>query len=345
MLEFVVFLSFSKSSLLVVALATGVAVPVQAAVDVYSSRKEALIKPLLDQFTQATGVAVNLVTGKDDALLKRLQVEGDASAADVLITADAARLHRAKTGGLIQAVDSEILRNAVPSQWRDGDNQWFGLTSRARPIIYAKDRVDPANLSTYEALADAQWQGRICVRSSSNVYNQSLVASMLAASSMGDVQQWASGLVNNFARKPAGGDTDQLRAVAAGQCDVALANTYYLGRLGRSDKAENQAVASALAVFWPNQEGRGAHFNISGIAMTKSADSQAEAKQLMEFMVSAEAQNWYAQANNEYPVVAGVAMADVLASFGTAKADTVAMEKLGELNQKALMVMDLAGWR
>ncbi len=338
-------LSFSKSSLLVVALITGVAVPVQAAVDVYSSRKEALVKPLFDQFTQATGVQVNLVTGKDDALLKRLQVEGDASPADLLITADAARLHRAKTGGLIQAVDSDLLRQVIPAQWRDSDNQWFGLTSRARPIIYATDRVDPANLSTYEALADSQWQGRICVRSSSNVYNQSLVASMLAAGDMSNVLESVTGLVNNFARPPAGGDTDQLRAVAAGQCDVALANTYYLARLARSDKPEDQAVANSLSVFWPNQDGRGAHFNISGVALTKSANSQAEAQQLMEFMVSRQAQDWYAQVNNEYPLVADVAVADVLAAFGNAKADTVSMQTLGDLNKKALMVMDMAGWR
>ena len=330
---------------LVVAGLMAATVAAHAQVNVYSSRKEVLIKPLLDTFTEQTGIEVKLLTGKDDALLKRLAMEGMASPADVLITADVARLHRAKEQGLTQPVVSNVLEGRIGAQWRDADGYWFGATSRARPIIYAKDRVDPANLSSYEDLTDEQWRGRICIRSSSNVYNQSLVASKINADGAEATSEWLAGLVANFARPPAGGDTDQIRAAAAGVCDIAIANTYYLARLARSSKAADNAVAESVAVFWPNQDGRGAHFNVSGIALTKAAKNRDEAVQLMEFMVSDEAQQWYADVNNEYPVVESVAVAPVLQAFGEAKADSVALSRLGELNQQAIMLMDQAGWR
>jgi len=208
-------------------------------VNVYSARKEALIKPALDRFTAETGIQVNLVTGNADALIQRLKAEGAASPADMLITVDAGRLYRAKSLQLTQAVDNNILNNAIPESYRDPENHWFGISLRTRPIMYAKDRVNPADLSTYEALADEQWQGRVCTRSSSNIYNQSLVASMVAADGVITVEKWAAGLVKNFARKPVGGDRDQIRAVATGQCDVAIANTYYLfGMLQSADAVE-----------------------------------------------------------------------------------------------------------
>ena len=318
---------------------------VNADVNVYSSRTEALIKPLLDRFSAETGVAVNLLTGKDDALLTRLQMEGTASPADLFITSDVARLYRAKTAGITEAVESEVLNTAIASQWRDADNHWFGLTSRARPIIFAKDRVNSAELDRYENLADPKWKGRICIRSSSNVYNQSLVSSAVIANGEEATLKWLNGLVANFSRPPAGGDTDQLKAVAAGQCDLTLANTYYLARLAASDKAEDRAVAAKLSVFWPNQSDRGAHFNISGIALTKSAKNQADAIKLMEYLVSDEAQRWYAEVNNEYPIVANVEASEQLKSFGSAKADSVSLYKLGELNGNSLRLMDRAGWK
>ena len=222
------------------------------AVNIYSARKEALILPLLERFRDETGIEFNLVTGKADELLKRLQLEGSATPADVLITTDAGRLHRAREAGVLQAIESDPILRSVPDQLRDADGFWVGLSQRARTIIHARHRVDAAELSTYEDLADPRWKGRVCVRSSSNIYNQSLVASMIEAVGAERTEAWAGGLVENFARPPAGGDTDQLRAVAAGQCDVAIANTYYFGRLVASGKEEDRDVVAELELFWPN---------------------------------------------------------------------------------------------
>ena len=226
---------------------------VASEVNVYSARQDSLITPLLDRFSASTGIKVNLITGKADELLSRMKAEGPATPADVFVTVDAGRLHRAKEAGVLAAIENATLSAKIPENLRDVDRQWFGLTVRARPIFYAKDRVNPSELSTYEALVDDQWKRRICIRSSSNIYNQSLVASMLEASGEDATLQWAEGLVANLARKPTGGDTDQLRAVAAGQCDVAIANTYYFGRLIDSNKPEDREVVSKLGVFWPNQ--------------------------------------------------------------------------------------------
>lgn len=314
-------------------------------VNVYSARKEALIKPLLDDFSAATGIQVNLITGKADALLKRLQVEGSASPADLFITVDAGRLHRAKESGMLKSVSIPELEQIIPLELRDSDNYWYGLTLRARPIIYAKDRVSPGELSTYEGLADAQWNGRICLRSSQSVYNQSLVAATIDAIGAEATQQWMQGMVNNLAKQPSGGDTDQLKAVAAGVCDVTIANTYYLGRLINSSKAAEQATASKLSVFWPNQSGRGAHFNVSGVGFTKYGQHPEQAKALVEFLVSDRAQAWYADINNEYPVVEGVAISPALEGFGPYKMDPIALEILGQNNRQAVQLMDLAGWR
>ncbi len=314
-------------------------------VNVYSARKSALIEPLLEKFTEKTGIDVNLVTGKDDALIKRLQVEGKASPADILITVDAGRLHRAKAAGLLQSVDSSILNSAVPANLRDVDKQWFGISMRARPIFYVKGKVDPKDLSTYENLVDAKWKGRVCIRSSSNIYNQSLVGSMIEANGQAAAASWAKGFVKNFARSPAGGDTDQLRAAAAGVCDIAIANTYYFGRLIKSAKAEDNAVAAKLAIFWPNQNDRGTHVNVSGIGVTKAAKNKSNATKLMEFLVSAESQAWYAKVNNEYPVVSGGAVDPVLASWGEFTKDNVALSKLGINNRAAVELMDKAKWK
>ena len=314
-------------------------------VNVYSARKEALILPLLKRFEAETGIEVNLITAKADELLTRLESEGRSTPADIFITSDAGRLQRAKEAGVLRAINNPVLNARVPQNLRDKDNTWFGLSQRARVIFYAKDRVDPGELSTYEALADESWRQRVCIRSSGNIYNQSLVASMIEANGIEKTEAWATGLVANFARKPAGGDTDQLRAAAAGQCDVAIANTYYYGRLASSEKEADQKVARALGVFWPNQADRGAHINVSGAGVTLHARHPEAAEQLLEFLLNAESQTWYAEVNNEYPVVADAKTSDLLKSFGEFKGDSLNLSRLGENNRAAVQLMDRAGWR
>ncbi|KUJ72558.1 Fe(3+) ABC transporter substrate-binding protein [Thiomicrospira sp. WB1] len=332
-------------------LAVALALPLNVAtasaeeVNVYSARKEQLIKPLLDEFSRETGIEVNLITSKADALLKRLETEGESSPADVLVTTDAGRLHRAKEAGVLQPAMTEALQSKLPVNLQDKDNYWVGLTTRARVIVYAKDRVNPAELSTYEALADDKWRNRICIRSSNNIYNQSLVASMIAHRGADATEEWAKGLVKNMARKPAGGDRDQIKAVAAGQCDVAVVNTYYLGKMIHSPDAAQQDAADQVAIFWPNQSDRGTHVNVSGIAVTKAADNKDNALKLIEFMLSKNAQKWYAEVNHEYPVVEGVAWSDTLKDWGQFESDALNLSRLGELNTQALRIMDRAGWR
>lgn len=314
-------------------------------INLYSARKEELIKPLLDRFTEETGIEVNLVTGKADALLKRLQVEANNTPADLLITTDAGRLHRAKAAGLTQPFNSKMLTQAIPASFRDAEGHWYGLSLRARPIMYVKGKVDPSELSTYKGLADPKWKGRLCIRSSSNIYNQSLVASMIAAYGVEATEVWAAGLVNNFARPPRGGDRDQIKAAAAGVCDLAVANTYYLaGMLDSEDPAE-RAAAEKVAVFWPNQEGRGVHVNVSGAAVTKAASNRHNAIRLVEFLASPDAQEWYAEVNGEYPVRSDVPVSDTLKAWGQFKMDTLNLARLGELNPAAVRLMDRAGWK
>ena len=258
-------------------------------VNLYSARKEKLIKPLLDKFTAESGIKVNLVTGKADALLKRLESEGANSPADIFITTDAGRLHRAKEAGVLQAIKSDVLNKAIPENLREPEGYWFGLSQRARTIFYVKDKVKPEELSTYEALADDKWKGRICIRSSNNIYNQSLVASMLAHKKPEEVEAWAKKFVANFAKPPKGGDRDQIKAAAAGQCDIAIANTYYFGKMVHAKKDEAQLkAAKAMAIFWPNQADRGTHVNVSGISVTKAAKHKDNAIKVIEFLVSTE---------------------------------------------------------
>ncbi len=355
------------------------------AVNVYSARQEALIKPLLDRFSRDTGVAVNLVTGKADALLARLEFEGDNSPADVLITTDAGRLHRAKSAGLLQKVSSQILHDAIPRNYRDPDGYWFGLSVRARVIMAVtpapgNKRVErmidwtPAfagmtaeagtatgmttgtaaskaagdDFSTYESLASPALRGRLCIRSSSNIYNQSLTASMIAAHGERAALEWARGLVANFARTPTGGDRDQILAAAGGLCDIAVANTYYLAMMLSGDDARHREAARAMTVIWPNQNGRGAHVNVSGAGVTRTAANRdgatATALRLIEYLASAPAQRWYAEVNHEYPVSPNVEANPTLKNWGTFKRDPLNLATLGELNAAAVKLMDKAGW-
>lgn len=316
----------------------------QAEVNLYSARKEQLIKPLLDLFTKQTGIKVNLITGDADALIKRLETEGENSPADLLLTTDAGRLHRAKSKDLTQAFGTAELHQMIPSAFRDADNHWYGLSLRARPIMYVKAKVKPQELSSYEALTDSKWQGRICIRSSNNIYNQSLVASMIAASGTDNTTKWTQGLVKNFARKPSGGDRDQIKAAVAGECDIAIANTYYLAGMLTSNDAEEREIAEKIGVFWPNQMDRGSHVNVSGVALLKSAQNIPQAIRLVEFLASTESQEWYAHVNNEYPVRSNVAFSPILEEWGTFKSDPIILSRLGELNADAVKIMDKAGW-
>jgi iron(III) transport system substrate-binding protein len=314
-------------------------------VNIYSARQEVLIRPLLDAFTQATGTKVNVVSGGEDALIERLKSEGANSPADVLLTVDAGRLIRAQENGSLQSVSSALLEASVPAAYRDPAGFWYGVSVRARPIMYATDRVKPAELSTYADLATAKWKGRICVRSSGHVYNQSMLAAMIAHDGVEKTEAWAKVFAANLARKPQGGDRDQIKAVASGECDVAIVNTYYLAGMIRSGTDEEKKMAAKVAVFWPDQAGHGTHVNVSGAGVTASAKNRANAIKLIEFLASDEAQRLYAYAVYEYPIRATISVGKPLADWGEFKADTLNLAALGKFNADAVMIADRAGWR
>ena len=317
-----------------------------AEVNVYSARKENLIKPLLDKFSAETGIKTNLITARADKLLTRMKNEGRNTPADILITTDAGRLYRAKQAELLQVIESDIIDKAVPAHLRDVDGLWVGLSQRARVLFYAKDRVKPEQLSSYENLADAEWHKRICIRGSGNIYNQSMVASMIAAKGEAATLEWAKSLINNLARKPKGGDRDQIKAAAAGQCDIAVANTYYYANMLANKKDLSQVeAAKKMTIFWPNQNDRGAHVNVSGAGISKYSKNKDNAIRLLEFLLSAESQKWYASVNYEYPVVKGVSPNELVTGWGDFKSDLLNLSRLGELNATAVKIMDKAGWQ
>ena len=314
-------------------------------VNLYSARKEALIKPLLDSFTEETGIQVNVISSKADALLKRIQSEGINSPADVLLTTDAGRLHRAKKAGIFDAIDSPLLQSNIPAHYRDSESSWFGLSVRLRPIMLT-ERADRSIIKNYEDLSNPALKKQICVRSSNNIYNQSLTSSMINANGIEATESWAKGLVANFARKPQGGDRDQIRAAAIGQCSVIIANTYYLAQmLAEQENSKDRIAAEKISVLWPNQDGRGAHANISGAGVIKSAPNKSNAIKLIEFLSSDKAQEIYANVNYEYPVKDGIEINPILAGWGSFKTDTLQLEKLGELNPDSIKLMDRSGWK
>lgn len=316
-----------------------------AEVNVYSARKEALIKPALDKFTQQTDIQVNLITGKADALISRIKTEGKFSPADVLLTTDAGRLVRAKQLGLTQAYQSDTIHSQVPEQLRDEQGHWFALTMRARPIMVVKGSAQASLTLDYESLAGTDLNGKVCVRSSSNIYNQSMISALIHQVGAEKAETFVSGLVKNFARPPKGGDRDQIKALVAGQCQFAIANTYYLAAMLQSKDPSQVAIAKQVHVIWPNQDDRGAHVNISGAALAKEAPNSDSAKQLLDFLLNEDSQSWYAQANHEYPVRAGVANSPVLSEMGAFKAEQVPLARVGELNTEAVKLMDRAGWK
>lgn len=314
-------------------------------VNVYSHRHYEADRELFRRFTASTGIEVQVVTATADELITRLRNEGAASPADVLITVDAGRLYRAAEEGLLLPIRSEVLETSIPAQLRDPDGRWYGLTRRARVIVYHRDRVDPASLSGFGALAGPEWRGRVLTRSSSNVYNQSLLAAIIAREGPAAAEAWAAGVVRNLARPPRGGDTDQLKMVAAGVGDVAIVNTYYLARLAESGDPEDRRAAARLAVHFPDQAGTGAHVNVSGAGVARSSKNVANAVRLLEYLASDEAQALFAAANQEYPVKPGVPLPPQLAEWGEFRADTLDLALLGALNGEAVRMFDRVGWR
>lgn len=313
--------------------------------NLYSARHYDTDTAIYEGFTRKTGIKVKLVEADADKLIERIKSEGANSPADVLITVDAGRLWRAQEAGLLQPIQSNVLQSAIPDNLREAGGHWFGFTRRARVILYNKDRVKPSELSTYEDLANPKWKGRLIVRSSSHVYNQSLTGSILAKHGPQKTEEWARNLVANFARSPEGNDTAQIKAVASGAADLTLVNTYYLPRLAKSNKAEDKDIASKIGVFFPNQDDRGTHVNISGGGVLKTAPNRAAAVQFLEYLASREAQQIFAASNNEYPAVAGVPVDSVLESYGTFKQDSLNASVFGRNNADALKLMDRAGWK
>lgn len=316
----------------------------ESVVNVYSARHYDVDVELYEAFTEETGIRVNLLEGKPDELIERIKSEGEQSPADVFVAVDAGRLWRAQEADIFQPVESEVLAETVPENLREPNGLWFGLTTRSRLLVYNTEAVEPAELSTYEDLADPKWKGRVCVRSSSNVYNQSLLGSMVESIGAEATEEWAEGLVANFARQPEGGDIDQIKAVAAGQCDVAIVNHYYWARLAKSDDAEDQAAVEKTALFFPNQEDRGMHVNVSGFGLVKSAPHPENGVTFMEFLVSDEAQAVFAQSNNEYPVAADVELDPLVAELGEFKVDAVNVSAYGRNNPQVNEIVDRVGW-
>ncbi|QDO99157.1 Fe(3+) ABC transporter substrate-binding protein [Ferrovibrio terrae] len=344
--------SFSRRLLLLGLAAAGAmfGLPQMAAaqdkvLNLYSSRHYDTDEALYDNFTKATGIKINRIEAGEDQLLQRMRAEGDKSPADVLITVDAGRLWRAQQNGLLQPLKNAYLEKAIPAHLREAEGHWFGFSKRARVFVVNKDKVKPGDLARYEDLADPKWKGRLLIRSSTNVYMQSLAGSMIATLGEQATETWAKAVVANLARAPKGGDTDQLKAVAAGEGDVAVSNTYYLARLINSSKADEKEVASKLAVIFPNQGDRGTHVNISGAGVARYSPNKANAIKFLEYLASPEAQNYFAKGNYEYPVVAGVPLHPVIQAWGSFKEDQISAAVFGRNNEEALKLMDRAGWK
>lgn len=338
----------TKSWLLASVIAVGAAVGATAKADeinLYSARHYDTDLALYENFTAETGITVNLIEGKADELVARIQSEGARSPADILLTVDAGRLWRADQLGLFQPANSDVLDERIPAKLRHADGHWYGFSKRARIIAYSKERGLPAGIETYEDLASPAAAGKICIRSSSNIYNISLMASILEEVGPEAAEAWAEGVVANFARQPEGNDTAQLMSVIAGACDIAVSNSYYVGRLIGSDDAERRAAGEAIGILFPNQDGRGTHVNLSGGGILATAPNPDGARLFLEYLTTEAAQMMFAEGNNEYPVVAGIAPPATLTSFGDFIEDDVSTEVYGERAAEAVQVYDRAGWK
>lgn len=308
-------------------------------VNVYSSRKEELVRALFDEFTKNTGIKVRYIIDDYSQLLSRIENGGEA---DLFLTADAMNLILARKRELLSQVDSEVLKNAIPAKFRDSENYWFGLTKRTRILVYNKESVNPKELSTYEDLASEKWKGKILVRSSTSPYNRSLIAFMIANNGFERTKEWVNGIVSNMARKPSGGDTDQIYAVAAGEGDVAIVNSYYFARILSLEHEGKKNVAEKLGVFFPNN---GAMVNVSGAAVTKNAKNRENAIALLEFLVSKQAQELYAKKNQEYPIIEGVETSDTLKSWGNYPQSDLPLSELEKHLLEAVMIADECKWK
>ena len=316
-----------------------------AEVNVYNSRHYSTDKAIYEAFTAATGIKVNLIDGNPDELIQRMKSEGAGSPADLFIAVDAERLALAAREGLLSPAQSKTLDSVTPAHLRDADGLWYGLSVRARVLVYAKDRLKPEDVKDYEDLAKPFLKGRVLARTGTHPYNLALTASIIAANGEQKAEEWAKGLVANLARPPKGGDTDQIKAVAAGEGDIAISNSYYLGKLMTSSKPEDRAVADKVGAIFPNQGNRGTHMNLSGGGVVKTAPHRAEAVKLLEYLSSPEAQRVFADGNMEFPVNPAVQPHPALASLGAFKQDKLNFGAYLENNQKALQIMDRAGWK
>ena len=315
-------------------------------VNIFSARKGHLLQPLVTAFEKDTGIKVNIISGKAKALQKRIEQEGSNSRADVLLTVDAGNLHRAKENKLLKKINSPKLNKLIPAYLRDDEGFWYGLSIRSRVIMYNPTKVDKNELSTYEDLANKKWKGRICIRSSSNIYNQSLLASMIAHNGEKEAENWARNIVNNFSRNPKGNDRSQMTAVVLNECDITLANTYYLGKWITSDKDIERRYSNKIAVYFPNQDDRGAHVNISGAAVVKSSKNITNAVKFIEYLASDKAQKLYAQTNHEYPIRDEIEVSKIVQSWGYPfKKDKLNLNNLGVYNKKAVLVFDKVNWK
>lgn len=315
-------------------------------VNIYTHRNYPSDEILFKKFTQKTGIKVNVVQANSDQIMKRLEEEGKYTPADLLMTVDVGRLYYAKEKGLLQPIHSAFLEDVIPSKLRDKEGYWFGMTKRARILVYNIDTVDPKSLSTYEDLADKKYKGSILTQSSSSIYNQSLLASIIAHKGEKEAKTWAKGVKDNFARKPTGSDRDQMRALAAGVGKVAIVNTYYVGQLINSKSFSDKAVAEMIGIFFPNQgeNERGTHINISGAGVTKYAKHKENAIKFIEFLCSSEAQEVFTSVNYEYPANKNVAPSKLLQSWGSFKEDKIELDKLGQYNAPAVKIFNEVGW-
>jgi len=330
---------YLKSILLSLAMLSSVTAFAADELVVYSARNEQLIKPLFDAYTAETGTQIKFITDKEGPLLERLKAEGKNTPADLLLTVDAGNLWLAAKQGVLAPVNSKTLRTNIPAHLRDPDNRWFGLSVRARTIVYSTERVKPEELSTYEALGDAKWKDRLCLRTSKKVYNQSMVAMMIARHGEAKTEKIVKSWVANLKTEPFPDDTKLMEAILAGQCDVGIVNTYYFGRL------EKKQPGLPLALFWPNQKDRGVHVNVSGAGVTTHAKHRAAAVKLLEWLSSEKAQNLFADENMEYPANPKNKPHASVAAWGKFKQDTINVSKAGSLQVKAVMLMDRAGYK
>jgi len=337
---------FKGIALALATLLAGAASAQDQVLNLYSSRHYQTDEALYTNFTKATGIKINRIEGGEDPLIERIRNEGQRSPADVLITVDAGRLWRAEQLGLFQPVKSATLESRIPANLREPGGLWYGFSTRARVIAYNKAKVKPDEVRNYEDLADPKWKGRVCMRSSTNVYNLSLLGALIEHLGEANAEAWAKGVRANLAQEPKGGDTDQLKAVAAGQCDVTVSNQYYYARLLRSDKADERQTGEKIGVVFPNQGSWGTHVNISGAGVLKNAPNREAAIKFLEYLASDEAQRYFADGNNEWPAVANVKVDNaVLKNLGEFKRDQINVAVLGKNQPSSQKVYDRVAWK